>query len=194
MPRPLALCIERLDASADAERYVRCVADTSVGHGLTLDGEGNAAFGRPGVCDLVVSLDERLLLIRQEGATPVVVHRAGRCLEAPVGQRVVLVDQDQLEVGARRLRVHIHGPSREVHPPQRLSVLTAASLAAVMALGAGGCCKELVSGADAGPIEVRDMPPIAPPPQVPPQHPDAADFDASVAEPGTSSGVRPPKR
>lgn len=170
MPSPIAICIEDIDATSDDKRYIRCVAKPSQGKGLALDSTGSPVFGESsgmGVCDLVVSLDDHLLLIRRCDAVSILVSRVGRRLEAPVGQRVVLLDQDRVQVGDRHLRIHIHGPSAKVHPPTPLrgrSVMAAASVAAVMTLGMGSAgCEKIKSFIEQRPIEVREHPPAPPP-------------------------------
>jgi hypothetical protein len=169
MPRPIAICIEDIETTSEDDRYIRCVAKPSRAGGLALDATGSPVFGESaihGVCDLVVSLDDQLLLLRRSDAVPITVSRAGRSLEAPVDQRVVLLDRDQVQVGDRHLRIHIHGPSAKVHPPTPLrarSVMAAASVAAVMTLGAGSVgCEQTKSFIEQRPIEVREHPPAAP--------------------------------
>jgi hypothetical protein len=114
-------------------------------------------------CELWVSLDDRLVLYRPEGAAPVRVERAGRTIDAPPGKPVILVDQDLVAVGGRELRVHVHGDAPEVHAPvlvteAMLRAARAVSAAALLGVAAAGC-----SGAQ--PIEVREHPPdVAMPP------------------------------
>jgi hypothetical protein len=183
MPRPLAICLEDIDNPSEDVRFVRCVAKAGRGDGLALDARGQPQFGRCGVCELVVSLDERLMLVRHEESVPIIVHRAGRSLLAPLEQRVILRDQDEVQIAHRRLRVHVHGPAPQVHPPRPLSaraMRTAASVAAVMALGAGTAgCKDKHA---VDPIDVRYAPPepIEPPP--PPE-----DASAELDEPPEES-------
>ncbi len=192
MPRPLAICIEDLDCALDDARFVRCVAKAGRGDGLALDVRGRAVFGQSGACELVVSLDERLMLVRHDEAVAIVVRRAGRSLLAPLGQRVILRDQDEVQVGERRLRVHVHGPCPEVHAPR--AVRAAASVAAMVAIGAGAAgCKDIASIFD--PIDVR----VSPPEPMPvPSDATAPAADASVpVPPASSSGIevriRPPE-
>jgi hypothetical protein len=191
MPRPLAICLEDLDTPSEDTRFVGCVAKAGRGDGLALDARGSAVFGQSGACELVVSLDERLMLVRHDEDVAIVVRRAGRSLLAPLEQRVILCDQDEVRVGERRLRVHVHGPCPEVHAPRPVSprtVRAAASVAAMVAIGAGGAgCKDISSIFD--PIDVR----VAPPEPMPvPRDAMAPSADAAgPVAPAASSGNRP---
>jgi len=119
LPDPIALCLEDLDAPSESRRYLQCVALAGGMAGLTLDDRGDARWRTAaGVAvELWVSADSRLMLFRQSGAIPITVRRAGRSLDAPAEQPVVLLDQDQLDLGGRRLRVHVHGTAPAVAPP-----------------------------------------------------------------------------
>jgi hypothetical protein len=120
---------------------------------------------------LWVSADDRLVLLRGAGADPVTVSRGGRALEAPVGKPVILLDQDQLAINGRRLRVHLHGPAIEAHPPERLSRsalariarATVTTLALGAAFGVGSAAGEPAGLGPATAIEVRAQPPAPPP-------------------------------
>ena len=190
MPKPIAICIEDLDPATESERYLRCVAVGGTERGLSVDVQGAVLWQQEaGAFSLVVSLDERLVLLRPEGAAPSTVSRGGRCLEVPCGKPVVLIDQDRVDVGGRRLRVHVHGEAPEVHAPAplpaeepdsglgNLARAAATALAIGAAVGAAGCKTA---------VEVRDRPPTvpeqmdkgAPKPDLTPPKP-----DASVAKP-----------
>lgn len=170
MPTPKAICIEDLRGADDASRYLRCVALAGRQPGLRLDREGTVLWRADEelACELWVSADERLILYRPQEGAPVTVQRSGRSLEVPEEKPVVLLDQDQLQVGGRSLRVHVHGDAPAVHAPSPLEVpappsggarlaqaasATAAALALGLSLGAQGC--------KSGPkeIEVRAEPP-----------------------------------
>lgn len=178
MPVPIALCLEDLDAPPDA-RYLQCVAIAGTEPGLTLDSRGaacwqqrrNKTLAPDAACELWVSQDERLILFRPEDAVDsVVLTRGGRSLTVPAGKPVVLVDQDQLVVGTRRLRLHIHGKAPAVAAPSlfvpdepapesaagRTARIAATAIAIGAAVGAGGCTKK---------VEIRDTPPKVAPPQ-----------------------------
>ena len=171
MPKPIAICIEDLDAASVASKYVRCVALPGREPGLGLDLHGAVSWQseEPVVCELWVSADDRLILYRPEGVAAVKLSRAGRSLNVPSGKPVVLVDQDQINVGPRRLRLHVHGEAPTVAMPsafvpgKKSPGLPARVAAAVVALGsimAGGSCEEKKTPRK--PIEVRDMPPKTP--------------------------------
>jgi hypothetical protein len=169
MPTLLEICLEELSSPTDDERYVRCVALPGGEPGLSLDREGAVRWmsDAPAAYGLWVSGDDQLILLRAQGAAPITVRRAGRALEAPVEMPVVLLDQDQLELDGRELRVHVHGAADEIHPPERLSArglaqaarVTAAALAlsAVIGAGAGAAAEPVAPGPT--PIEVRAQPP-----------------------------------
>lgn len=176
-------------------RYLRCVALTGRQPGLRLDAQGSAHWrspGEPAACELWVSADQRLILFRPEEDGPVVrVSRGGRGLEVPVGKPVVLIDQDGVEVGGRRLRIHVHGVAPAVSAPDylvperrgphRLMRAAAAALALGAAVGAGGCKR----------VEVRDTPPsVAPVPEV---APDARPPDSKPKPPPVEVRDRPPE-
>jgi len=191
VPKPVALCVENLDARTDSERFLQCVAVGGSEPGLTLDADGVVAWRGPKddvACELWISLDERLILFRPEETTAgrVHLHRGGRSLEIPGGKPVVLLDQDELGLGERRLRLHVHGDAPDVHAPtffvpdaepapeevpaSRAAQVAATALAIGVAVGTAGCTKNKV--------EIRDEPPKVAPPRP----------DASAVQPDT----RPP--
>jgi hypothetical protein len=161
MVKPLAICIEDLDAVSEASKYLRCVALPGLQPGLGLDEMGNVLWQAGDVlsCELWVSADDRLILYRQEGMAPVVLRRAERSLEVPHGKPVVVLDKDRIDAGPRHLRVHIHGAAASVAAPSPLpprsplagrlaqTVATAALLGAVASTG--GCTE----------VEVRETSP-----------------------------------
>ena len=160
MPAPLALCLEDLTATERSRRYLRCVALVGRQPGLRLSAEGGPLWRSPraAACELWVSADDRLIVYRPAGAPPLVLRRAGRRLDVPEAKPVVALDQDQLDIGPRRLRVHVHGKANAIAAPSPLPERArsgAARMAAVVAVGAAvaGCQK---------PIEVRDAPPEPP--------------------------------
>lgn len=170
MPNPKAICIEDLKPGRGRPRYLSCtaVADREEGLGLGPGGEVRWKESAALACELWVSMDECLILYRRDGAPPVTVTRAGRGLRVPPEKPVVLLAGDEVGIGARRFRVHIHGPAPAVRAPAPVQVesvfrpaaRSARAAAAVAALG---------SMAAAGAVEVRDAPPkVAPPPPQPP--------------------------
>ena len=152
MPEPLAICIEDLGARNQGERYLRCVAMPGREPGLRMDRAGTVLWksDEDTACLLCVSLDDRLILLRPEGAAGVIVRREGRSVDVPAGKPVVLLDQDQFETAGRRLRVHVHGTAPAVVAPSYLPVpegrgvgrAAAAAVALGAALGAAGCAKK----------------------------------------------------
>jgi len=119
MPAPQAMCLEDLAPSDELSRYTQCVAVAGGEPGLGLDRRGGVLWrkGRVTGCELWVSLDERLMLLRPEGAAPVTVRRGERSLDVPFERPVVLLDQDEVEVGGKRLRLHLHGEVDDVFAP-----------------------------------------------------------------------------
>ena len=172
MAEPLAICIEDVAAAS----FLRCVALPGGQPGLVLDGAGQVHWqAAPALLELFVSRDQRLILLRGDAAAPpATVRRGGRAVSAPPGQPVVLLDQDLLEIDGRQLRVHVHGLTDRVHPPERLSrsalARTARATVAALALGASvgapsGGSAEGYAG-NPPPIEVRAQPPdVAPAPR-----------------------------
>jgi len=161
MPKPLAICIEDLAPASEAERFLRCVAVPGRQPGLRLDEKGAVLWqSEEEAVELWVSADERLVLYRPEGSAATTVRRGERSLAAPAEKPVILIDQDEIDVGARRLRIHVHGEAPEVAAPSPLVPETQQSgplgrlarAAAAVALGS-------VMAAGCGEVEVRVHPP-----------------------------------
>jgi len=137
--------------------------------GLRLDTGGEALWksDEDVACELWVSADDRLILYRPQGEAAVTVSRAGRSLDVPYGKPVVLIDQDQIDIGARNLRVHVHGEAPAITAPSVLApqqgtlagLARAAAVAATIgaAAVAGGCGKDDARAKP--PIDVRENPP-----------------------------------
>jgi len=197
MPKPLAICIEDLDAPK-ASRYVQCVALPGRQPGLRLNDAGRAIwFSEQAVaCELWVSADDRLILYRPEGAASATVRRAGRSLDVPFAKPVILLDKDEVDVGPRHLRIHIHGEATTVAAPTPLRIKpgpldrlaqTAATAAVIGAL-ATGCIEVRETPPTMDPptrtptVEVRDYPPE---PVMPPETPtiEGRDFPPTATAP-----------
>ncbi len=186
MPKPMALCIENLGSQSGAPKYVRCVALPGRQPGLRLDLSGAVLWQSDDAiaCELWVSADDRLILYRPEGAAAVTLRRVGRSLDVPCGKPVVVIDQDAIDLGTQRLRVHVHGDAPAIAAPSVfvpgqgvLSRLARAAVAAATMLSAmtvGGC------------IEVRDKPPKVEVRQKPP--------DVQLPQPPQESKVDVPDR
>ena len=193
MSKPIAICIEDLDDQSKT-KYLRCVALPGRQPGLRLDEVGRVLWqSDDGVsCELWVSADDRLILYRPEDKTPVTLHRAGRSLDVPCGKPVVVVDQDQINVGSRNLRVHVHGEAPSVAAPSPLPARSrplgrlaqaAATAAVIGAVTAAGGCTD---------IDVQETPPVVEipptieviedPPEVQVILPTAAAGEISIAE------------
>jgi hypothetical protein len=119
MSEPIALCIEDCNALSEAAKYVRCVAAPAGTPGLALDANGEVKWksGDPVACTLWVSDDDCLILHRAAGASNVALQRAGRMLDVPMEKPVKVLDQDQIYIGPRHLRIHIHGQTNAVLAP-----------------------------------------------------------------------------
>lgn len=153
-PRPIALCLERLDGS-----LVRCTATTGREAGLAIDPSGEILWRseRRGVCELWVSQDERLMALRQQEAPAVTLERKGRKFEMPSEKPVVLRDQDELVLGCERFRVHVHGYARKVEPPRPLRrMLVAGSLGAAMAISTTACLDDAPATAENTPTVAQE--------------------------------------
>lgn len=193
----LALCIEDLDADNPNERYVQCVAVPGRAPGLRLDPRGQPLWRveQGAVCELWRSADGRLVLWKLEGTEPIVVTRARRSVEVPVGKPVMLLDKDGIDIGGRHLRVHLHGTTVQEHAPRPLvtgrprPVFRTAASAVV--LGATLVATTAGSAQEAPPIEVREHPPAPLPPPPPPDagpEPDAAGSGSIMVEDDRASG------
>ncbi|MDY0002063.1 MAG: hypothetical protein RBU30_12260 [Polyangia bacterium] len=207
-PLPQAICLEDLDALSDAERFLCCVALPGRQPGLGLDARGEVRWetGRPLACELWVTADSKLALFRTRGSGEVLVSRAGRRLAAPCEQPVILLDQDLLEVGGRRLRLHLHGECEAGAAPRffgaedgGLGGLVRAAAAALAIgtaslVGAAGCqgnagAKE--PGKDR--IEVRTKPPDIGPPVRPRPKPDAGAMQPDMRDAPIEVRLQPPQ-
>jgi hypothetical protein len=176
MPEPIALCIEDLEAEEGPARFLRCVALVGRGPGLRLTAAGEVAWqaAEESPLELWVSQDDRLILFRRAGGPATSVTRMGRAYEVPEEKPVVLKGGDDLQVGERRLRVHLHGAAGEVAAPallpERARPALAKVAAAALALGTvvGGPAPSGAAETDP-PLEVRSRPPD----EAPPPRPDA---------------------
>jgi hypothetical protein len=121
MAKPLALCLEELKTSGPT--YTGCVALVGDEPGLALDAYGAPLWQRGDrtSCSLWVTDQGRLVIHRQPSAPPAMLERWGRTVEISSDEPLVLVDRDKIVVGGRHLRVHIHGATDDVHPPEALS-------------------------------------------------------------------------
>jgi hypothetical protein len=179
----LSICLEEVPG-----RFTRCVAVPGRQPGLRLDDAGEIRWRDGGGLELWTSADERLVLYRAAGAPPLRLHRAARVLDVPAEKPVILVGGDELELGRRRYRVHLHGVAAAVAAPEALAPAPSVRLgrAAAVVLGAAlaGCPGPQTPGVtppppDTGgaaspdaapvtpPIVIRDLP--ASPPYIPPE-------------------------
>lgn len=158
----------RTDPDEDAEApFIRCVALPGGEPGLALDRAGQIRWmeEKPAAYGLWTSADGRLALLRNPNATPMTVARGGRTLQVPPAQPVILRNGDVLHLGGRRYRVHVHGETDVIHPPERISRSTVAkwvgaAAAASLAFGSlAGATAAAPSGSAADSIEVRLHPP-----------------------------------
>jgi hypothetical protein len=181
MAKSLAICVEDV-GSQSSTRYMRCVALPGRQPGLRLDEAGQVVWqSDEGVaCELCVSADGRLVLYRPEGAIPISVHRAGRSLDVPCSKPVFIIDKDEVGVGERLLRIHVHGEAPLITAPSPLPSKTrpfrrlaqAATAVAIAGTVSAVGCKEIeirdnppVEVAPTPTIEVRDEPPVVPLPE-----------------------------
>lgn len=112
---PIALCLEDLDSG----RFIQCVAIPGGRPGLGL--RGGAVWKADAPClSLWETADARLALERPEGAPSATLLRGERSLEVPTGKPVILVDGGVLAQDGHTHRVHLHGATRRVRPPQPL--------------------------------------------------------------------------
>ena len=197
-PRPIAVCVEDVDAFQSRARYLCCVALPGGQPGLGVGADASVLWQRvAGVAvELWVSADERLVARRRDASGRIALHRGERSLQLPVDKPVVMLDQDLLEVAGRCLRLHVHGhaaaasaptaypPARETAGPRTdlsRAIPSAARLATAMTVSAlaVGCQKEA--------IEVREHPPELSPPPTQPVPSASADAGGDAEAPSDSS-------
>ncbi len=187
--KPIALCLEQLQEQT-AQTYLRCVALVGRQAGLRIDSQGQVLWRneRNVACELCVSLDQHLILLRPERAVRVRVARAGRSLDVPSEKPVVLLDGDEIHIGPRCYRVHVHGDAPAIAAPSPLvwrAPSVSKKVAAMVALGAAvaGCDERSPSRTDgtSTSIEVREEPPSI-------AEVDDGDLDGSAKPDG---GVKP---
>jgi len=173
MNEKLSICIENRHPEHEGTRYLRCCVLYGLAPGLAIAPDGTIAWktGAPVACRLFVSMDQRLICLREAGAPgSVIVLRDGRSTTAPEGKPVVLLDQDDLLVGAASLRLHVHGWTRQELAPSyvpvespaagKLSRVAAAGVVAALGLTSiTGCWSKPETKK---PVEVRDQPPAPP--------------------------------
>lgn len=119
MSRPIAVCIEDLRQL----RFVLCVAladdelrrllVTAAGE-IRLQTETEPGFQ-------LVSVDDRLVLMRQEPIPDLLLGRGGRSLLVAPRQPWVVLDQDKVVLGSLSFRLHVHGPAENMEPPRQVS-------------------------------------------------------------------------
>ena len=189
LPEPIEICLEELDDASDAEPYLRCVAVAGGSPGLCFSPAGEVLWclNESALAEIWVSRDGRLMFFRKSSHGQVSLTRVERHLELPLGKPVIVLGGDEIGVAGRRFRVHVHGTTAEVKPPERLKLRRARNLAIAAALALGaltGDCKQSSKGGPTGrgakdpgaevqtapAIELRNHPPA---PERPPAVPDA---------------------
>jgi hypothetical protein len=114
----ISLCLESLGAPAAEARFLSCVALATGAPGLGLASDGSVCWQRADAAAAIeVAGDGRLMLRRIAASGPFAHVRAGRTHEPGAGTSTVLLDGDELELGGRRLRVHVHGAATSASPP-----------------------------------------------------------------------------
>jgi hypothetical protein len=140
LPDPIEICLEELDDASDAEPYVRCVAVAGGCPGLCFSPTGEVLWrlNETALAEIWVSLDGRLMFFRKSPQGQVSLTRVERHLELPLGKPVIMLGGDEISVAGKHFRVHVHGMTAEVKPPERLKLWRARNLgiAAAIAIGA----------------------------------------------------------
>jgi hypothetical protein len=195
------MCIEDLSPKHELSRFTQCVAVAGAEPGLGLDRRGKVLWQKARVtgCELWVSLDERLMLLRPEGAVPVTVRRAGRSLEVPFDKPVVMLDQDLVELGGKQLRLHFHGEIDDVFAPTpyplkdtgvgKVVRVAAAAVAIGMAAGPGCGDGQPAPTASGETLEPTTPPPVQPTVDTGPATPPPADTGGQVDAGTPKSGA-----
>lgn len=121
MPTPVAVCLEDLEA-AEPERLLVCVVLVGRQPGLRLTASGQVTWQDEtgAALELWVTADDRIALYRRAGSPLPTLERAGRRYDVPAEKPVIVLHQDLLTFGGRRLRLHVHGPAQRVVPPAPL--------------------------------------------------------------------------
>ncbi len=134
MPKPIALCIELVDAP-EKERYYKCTARSGREKGLSirLDGTIGWCEDGPTACDIWVSADQRLIAKRPIDSGDVHVTRAHRKILLKEDFMATVLNRDELIIDGRRYRIHVHGVTEEVHSPRLVRVIRAARAAGLAA-------------------------------------------------------------
>jgi len=141
---PIELCLESLDPAADEQPYVRCVALAGGDPGLGVDADGKIVWCQNELAAalLWVSADSQLILVRRSPSQNVRLIRAERFLDLPLDKPVVVLHEDVITIEGNSFRVHVHGTTRTIAPPERLLLRRAQSLVAGAVLAAAaiaGC-------------------------------------------------------
>jgi hypothetical protein len=160
MPQ-LALCIERLNCPENLDQFTQCVVLSGDRPGLGLDLSSQLCWQRSDelTCEFWLSADSRVMLMRPPCARALTLVRAGRSFPIPAEKPVVLLNQDIVVTPSGALRLHFHGPTENIHPPQPFRALSkTAALAATVALSASllSCEKKTDPPTQ---IDVLDHPP-----------------------------------
>jgi len=138
MQKAISLCLERV-ADSEGERFIRCTARSGRDAGLAIGLDGSILWcsQEPAACDIWVTGDGRLVVVRAATDQTMRLERGRRVLELPEGRAVVVLDEDSLVVQDRRFVVHVHGPTDKILPPQPLRLGRGALVAAAMSLAVG---------------------------------------------------------
>ena len=162
-PRPIELCLERVQSSS-AARYVRCTAQVGRALGLALAVDGRILWcEQNGVaCEIWVSADQLLMEYCHAGTPPTTLYRAERALELPRDRPVVLRHRDELELAGTRFRVHVHGATDVVRAPTIVRTLVRAAATLALAASGAAACGDSTTAADAsaGQPDAREVPTI----------------------------------
>jgi hypothetical protein len=160
LPDPIEICLEELDDASDAEPYVRCVAVAGGCPGLCFSPTGEVLWrlNETALAEIWVSLDGRLMFFRKSPQGQVSLTRVERHLELPLGKPVIVLGGDEISVAGKHFRVHVHGMTTRVKPPERLKLRRARNLALAAAIAIGTLAPGCKQGC-APFIEIRTHPP-----------------------------------
>ncbi len=141
---PIELCLESLDPSTDDQPYVRCVALAGGDPGLGIDSDGRVVWCQNELAAalLWVSADRQLILVRRSISQSVRLIRAERFLDLPLDKPVVVLHEDVITIEGNSFRVHVHGTTQIIAPPERLLLRRAQTFVAGAVLAAAtiaGC-------------------------------------------------------
>lgn len=119
MSKAMALSLEIVSGVGSHGEMIQCVALEKGQPGLGLSPSGVVLWQSEEQPAIELSVDEngRLVLQRHESLRLLII-RGGRPLKVIFETPTVVLDQDEIDLFDRRLRVQLYGPSQTIHAPE----------------------------------------------------------------------------